>query len=304
MSATVGSLRSVEFRVPDVSAAADFYENAWGLREVARGGNARYLRATGGDHHIVVLHHGERGLARVNLGTSDRAGVDALYAKIRGAGATPLEKPHDLDEPGGGYGFSFRDADAGEFRISAGVAVHADTAPGTDRPIKLSHIVLNSDHTDANSAFFVDVLGFRVRDQTRMMDFLGCNTDHHSVAFTRFAGAGLNHVAFDIPSIDALMRGSGRLKQHGFRIQWGVGRHGPGANVFAYFLDPHDFAIEYTAEMEQVDDATYGVGKPEDWSHRGSNNPDAWNLADPPTDRFQQATGAPAAPAREPAATH
>ena len=34
----------------------------------------------------------------------------------------------------------------------------------------------------------------------------------------------------------------------------GLGRHGPWANVFAYFVDPHGLAIEYTCEMEQVDE--------------------------------------------------
>ena len=41
----------------------------------------------------------------------------------------------------------------------------------------------------------------------------------------------------------------------GFPIAWGVGRHGPGDNVFAYFIDPVGIVIEYTAEVLQVDDS-------------------------------------------------
>ena len=37
-----------------------------------------------------------------------------------------------------------------------------------------------------------------------------------------------------------------------------------GNNIFAYFVDPNGYVIEYTAEVQQVDDS-YKVGMPEDW---------------------------------------
>ena len=39
------------------------------------------------------------------------------------------------------------------------------------------------------------------------------------------------------------------------QIEWGVGRHGPGNNVFAYFIGPVGIVVEYTAEVLQVDDS-------------------------------------------------
>ena len=57
-----------------------------------------------------------------------------------------------------------------------------------------------------------------------------------------------------MPDLEAVMRGSGRMIDTGFPIAWGVGRHGPGDNVFAYFIDPVGIVIEYTAEVLQVDD--------------------------------------------------
>jgi len=46
------------------------------------------------------------------------------------------------------------------------------------------------------------------------------------------------------------MRGSGRMIDAGFPIAWGVGRHGPGDNVFSYFIDPVGTVIEYTADRK------------------------------------------------------
>jgi hypothetical protein len=60
------------------------------------------------------------------------------------------------------------------------------------------------------------------------------------------------------------MRGVGRLKDAGLDPVWGPGRHGPGNNVFAYYVAPFGAVIEYTAEVERVDD-NYKVGGPQDW---------------------------------------
>jgi hypothetical protein len=120
------------------------------------------------------------------------------------------------------------------------------------------------------------------------MVFLGYNADHHSLAFTRVPSLTVNHVAFEVPSLDAVMRNAGRLKRHGFPMQWGVGRHGPGANVFSYFLDPDELPIEYTAEVQQVEDASYRPRSPADWARPPFW--DAWGLAEPPTERFCDAT--------------
>ena len=47
---------------------------------------------------------------------------------------------------------------------------------------------------------------------------------------------------------------SGRMKDNGYPVEWGPGRHGPGDNVFAYFCGPDEVPIEYTSEVLQIDD--------------------------------------------------
>ena len=47
-------------------------------------------------------------------------------------------------------------------------------------------------------------------------------------------------------------------------IEWGPGRHGPGNNVFCYFLGPEDMPIELTAEMQQID-GSHRAKTPEQW---------------------------------------
>ena len=98
---------------------------------------------------------------------------------------------------------------------------------------------------------------------------------------------GLNHVAFLMPDLEAVMRGAGRLVDAGFPIAWGVGRHGPGDNDLAYFIDPVGFAIEYTAEVLQVDDS-YVVRGPGEWTWPPGRT-DHWGIAPPKADYVKAA---------------
>ena len=163
--------------------------------------------------------------------------------------------------------------------ISSDVARHQSANNDSSVPNKLSHVVLNSAKIDQQTAFFVDVLGFKLSDQTDMMEFVRCSADHHSIAMARGAGPTLNHMAYEVASIDGLMRGAGRMKKHGFNVEWGVGRHGPGDNVFSYFIDPNGFVVEYTAEVEQVDEATYQAHDAAYWRDFPMR-PCRWGMAD------------------------
>ena len=88
------------------------------------------------------------------------------------------------------------------------------------------------------------------------MCFLRCNSAHHRIAVLPGPPC-LNHVAYDMVGVDGMMRGISRLKGEGVNIAWGPGRHTAGNNTFSYFVTPNGFAVEYTADLEEVDEATW-----------------------------------------------
>jgi catechol 2,3-dioxygenase len=172
-------------------------------------------------------------------------------------------------------------------RFIAGDRSHANDEPIKDRPIKITHVVLNSEDVSVAQAFFEKALGFRLSDRTRIMAFMRCCSDHHSIALADSQENTLNHIAFLMPDLDSVMRGGGRMNDAGYPIEWGVGRHGPGNNAFAYFLGPFDFVIEYTAEVQQVDD-TYRTGGPDDWKWPPGRI-DQWGIGKPPSEKMKAA---------------
>jgi catechol 2,3-dioxygenase len=77
------------------------------------------------------------------------------------------------------------------------------------------------------------------------------------------------------------------MRDAGHPIQWGPGRHGPGNNLFNYFIDPFGVVIEYTAEVEQVDE-TYKPRGPEDWKWP-PGRVDQWGISPPPAATLKEA---------------
>ena len=283
-------LRSVDLDVRDLEATKRFYETCWGLREVSRENGSVYMRASGRDHHVLALHTAPRSALRsINLAASDRAAIDGLHAKARSLGVEIVAAPHALSAAaGGGWSFSVRSPEGQVVTVSSGVAEHAAAERDASRPERLSHVVLNAAKYDEQMSFYRDVLGFTLSDTTDFMDFMRCCSDHHSIAVARHTGACLNHMAYELPSIEGLMVGAGRMKQNGYDIGWGVGRHGPGDNVFSYFVEPNGFVTEYTTGMTQVVNDDYEWHGPDYWS-TAFLRPCRWGLATSISDDMRKA---------------
>lgn len=288
-SAHVSALRSVALNVPDLALAESFYASTWHLDVVAREDRAIYLRATGADHHVLALHE-EPGAARirnVTLRARSLAALDAVAQAAVKFGGRVVQPVGPLQEPGGGTAVTVADADGRIFRLVHGDEQHANAGAARDRPVRLAHVVLNSHDVTATQRFMEEVLDFSLSDRTRIMAFMRCNNDHHSIALGDTDNDALNHIAFLMPDLESVMRGGGRMKDAGFGIQWGPGRHGPGNNAFNYFVGPFDVVIEYTAEVEQVDDS-YQAGQPADWTWP-PGRVDQWGISAPPSARLKEA---------------
>jgi catechol 2,3-dioxygenase-like lactoylglutathione lyase family enzyme len=285
---SVRALRSVAIGVTNLEEALRFYTDVWGLDHVGQSVGVHYLRGSGRFHHILSLVQGPSvGVLRVVFDAADRKAVDDLCAQVKAIGIAAIDPPAPLTAPGGGYGFGFRDPEGRNYAVVTGTADHADGADRADRPRKLSHVNLNTTDNDLSSAVLIKALGFRLSDETKMFRFLRCNSDHHSMVMAFGGGATLNHLAFEMPDLDSVMRGAGRMRDHGYAIEWGPGRHGPGNNVFCYFVGPEEMPIEYTGEMLQVDEH-YRTGMPSDWAWP-PRRLDRWGVSDFPSARVHRA---------------
>ena len=284
----IQSLRSVALNVPDLVLAEKFYTNTWHLTVCARALDALYFRGTGRDPQILSLHRkaGSAEIRNVTLRVREQSSLEAIAGAAMLAGGKVLRPSAVLSEPGGGVALSITDPVGRVFRLVFGdnqISSNIDTSSTEtrDQPSRLAHVVLNSDNVAASQQFLETVLDFSLSDRTRIMAFMRCNDDHHSIAFGDADNSALNHIAFVMPDLDSVMRGGGRMKDSGFPIEWGPGRHGPGNNTFNYFLGPFGEVIEYTADVQQVDDS-YQAGTPEKWAW-GPGRTDHWGISQAPS---------------------
>jgi 2,3-dihydroxy-p-cumate/2,3-dihydroxybenzoate 3,4-dioxygenase len=47
------------------------------------------------------------------------------------------------------------------------------------------------------------------------------------------------------------------MAENGVPLQWGPGRHTAGNNTFSYYTTPNGNTVEYTSDLETVDEATW-----------------------------------------------
>lgn len=290
IGAKVTGLRSVELGVTNLRQSIAFYSHVWGLEPILLEDGAAHLGADGGAHHVLTLRERPQcSLLNVHFATVDKAAVNALHGRIQAFGVDVEGQPRELpDGTGGGYGFAFRTPEGVSLNISSDVVGRPSTSHDTSKPSKLSHVVLNSANVEQQTRFFLDVLGFKLSDSTDMMDFIRCSADHHSVALARGNGPSVNHISYELDGIDGMMRGAGRLKSGGFNPEWGLGRHGPGNNVFLYFIDPNGFVVEYTTELEKIDEASYMPNDAKYW-REFPLRPCRWGVATRPSNRIMAA---------------
>ena len=284
----ISHLRHVDLAVPDFERYVQFYEDTWGLVRVADDSGLVFLAAAGSpEQYVVRLRRSQaKRLDLLSFGTASAADVDALAAGLAAEGVTLVTEPGPLATPGGGYGFRFFDIDGRTVEVSSDVAAraHRRIEEREAIPVRLSHVVVNSASPDSTRDFYERTLGFRLSDTLNsphlgdLMYFMRCNPLHHSFAIARGPHVSLHHASFEMRGLDEYMRGSGRVLRSGARMVWGPGRHKAGDNTFSYFLDPQGNTVEYTTELEVLDEDSwhphiYDVSDPETQDVWGTSNP-------------------------------
>src|SRR6266853_6586134 len=140
---------------------------------------------------------------------------------------------------------------------------------------KLGHVVLNVSDVERSARFYTEMLGFQISDvyPEEMvpggMVFLRCNPDHHGIALVgsmtaAAANVELNHLAFEVASLDEVMRARDHLRQHGVELDF-EGRRRAGCQLAVEFRDPDGHRLEIYWGIDQI--GSDGRARPkEEWN--------------------------------------
>src|SRR5262249_41620524 len=100
---------------------------------------------------------------------------------------------------------------------------------------KIGHVVLNVRDVGRSARFYTEVLGFEISDVypaemvRGWMVFLRCNPDRPGIApggslKEPAANTDLNHVAFELATLDEVLRAHDHLRRHGAPIDFAGSR--------------------------------------------------------------------------------
>jgi catechol 2,3-dioxygenase len=139
---------------------------------------------------------------------------------------------------------------------------------------KIGHVVLNTADMARSVRFYTQVLGFSVSDvyPDEMvpggMVFMRCNHDHHGVALVGIMKGQnpnneLNHLAFEVKSLDEVLRARDHLKKHKVPIDF-EGRRRAGVQIAVEFRDPDNHRLEIYWGVDQVGSDGF-VRPPSEW---------------------------------------
>jgi catechol-2,3-dioxygenase len=265
----VTSLHSHSLQVPDLALALDFYQD-FGLVDTSTGEVAS-VACEGRDQEQILLREGAEKRLQAATFTVVPGSLDELAARLAAAGHPAVE-----GLPAREAGLWVRDPDglllqfieaepAGWREYPArprnfdGRAERIDDARWLEvavpLPRRLGHVIKFTPDMAATEHFYLEVVGLKLSDRVDgVLSFWnhGLGGDHHLFGAIASSHPGLHHASFEVADFDEIGMGAQRMAEKGHHIQWGLGRHTFGSNLFNYIQDPWGSWVEYFADMDVI----------------------------------------------------
>lgn len=262
----VAQLAHVEMYTPKMDESLWFFKDLLGMSETMRDGDSVYLRGYEDFYHhtLKLTARDTPGLGHVAWRASSPQALERRVAEIEKTG---LGKGWIDGDHGHGRAYTFTTPDGHNQEILWDVDYWQ--APESEksllinrpqkRPIKgvpvrrLDHINLMCSDVTPNKQFFMDTLGFRLREHIVLPDgveagaWMSVSPMVHEVACMgdRTGSKGrLHHVAFWYGYPQHLADIADVLVEQGIEIEAGPGKHGISQAMFMYVFEPGGNRIE------------------------------------------------------------
>lgn len=182
---------------------------------------------------------------------ADRAALLAYRARVPSALLVAPPHPALFDAAA----FAVADPDGNRTVFTAGHDGMAQESAGLPAAMT-QHFALRSPDPARLLPFYRDQLGFtlsdRVEDDTGVLRACFLRTDrmHHALALFSAALVRFDHQSFETPGWTDLRDWADHMAALKTPMAWGVGRHGPGNDVFFMVADPDGNLAEISSEIE------------------------------------------------------
>jgi catechol 2,3-dioxygenase-like lactoylglutathione lyase family enzyme len=152
---------------------------------------------------------------------------------------------------------SLRDPDGNQLVFTLAPPAPLAQSDMPQLPATLQHFALRSPDLEPMLAFYSQQLGFVLSDAVKDPEgvlracFLRTDTQHHALALFFAPVSCFDHQSFEAPDWDSMKQWGDHMAAIRQPIVWGLGRHGPGNDVFFMVRDPDGNLAEISSEIEQ-----------------------------------------------------
>ena len=292
MTKPLAHLSFVSITSGDVEASVKFYEENVGLTVADRIGDRVYLRCWGDYYKYSLVIEPGHGPSLVTMAwrVASPDALEAAAARVADAGILG----EWFEGPSIGRAFRFVGPWGHSMTLHWNVERHTHTADDAsiypDRPSRrskvagaprqLDHITIAASDVDAFTAWYSDVLGFRIMARTvldeaplSVFSVLTTNEKSHDLGVVLDGSSvpgRINHFAFWVDTREELLIAADTLMERGVPIEYGPSIHGIGEQSFLYYREPSTLRIELNTGgyRNYVPDWEPNIWKPS----LGSNN--------------------------------
>ncbi len=250
-------LSHAEVRVPDLELALAYYVEVVGLVETGRDEHRAWLKAWDEHQHhsLILVDAPTYGLESVGFKVESAADLDELEVAVRAAGIETHRPGEDELGKGAGEVVRFRAPSGHTVDLVHGMEQVGNRLPLLNPPVglddltgmhppRIDHTFLMCEDVDGATAFFREVLGFRLTEQIiaddgyQLATFLERSHSTHDVAFLTGPDGGFHHVAFWVDDWNDLRHAADTCAYNGVTVDAGPTRHGATRGCGLYFFDP------------------------------------------------------------------
>lgn len=262
----VAQLSHVEIYSPKVDESLHFFKDLLGMSETERSGDSVYLRAYEDLYHhsLKITYRDKPGLGHVGWRSTS---PQALERRVKAIEASGLGKGWIEGDRGYGKAYEFTTPDGHPQRILWDVEYYEappelqtklmsrpQRRPTHGVPVRrLDHVNLLCSDVTKNKNFFMDQLGFNLRehivldDDTEAGAWMSVSPLVHEVACMgdrTGKGGRLHHIAFWYGYPQHLSDISDIFVEEGIMIEAGPGKHGVSQAMFLYVFEPGGNRVE------------------------------------------------------------
>ena len=254
MGADLHDIRYVRIGSDDLDISVRFATEVLGLELMERDASCAYLRGDDRDHNICYTKGAESGHVTgwemASLEALDKAAAEFEAAGVAVRVGTSEEREQRrvrglivVSDPTGNV------MDLVARPNACGRRYFGSRDAGITA---FSHVGMHTRDARADEAFWTNHLNAKVSDWIGEAPLLRINEVHHNVALFPSNRSGIQHVNFQVESIDDIMRSFYHLQDHGVKIVFGPGRHPTSGARFLYFQGPDGMIYEYSTGVRMI----------------------------------------------------